>query len=126
MGGYPGPQPFRPVTSAGFEGCIDGVQIDGTPVDLSQNVEAFGVTPGCPIQVSSASRLKCTQLSSVSQGNMLTARSRAVLENRIVPQLIMKFPAFYGTQWFITVHKRPPLVPILKQIIQVYVLQSCF
>ena len=65
MGGYPGQQPFRLVTGTGFEGCIDGVQIDGTPVDLSQNVEAFGVTPGCPIQVSSVSRPKCAQLSSV-------------------------------------------------------------
>ena len=81
VGGYPDQHPFRPVTRIGFEGCIDGVQIDGTPVDLSQNVEAFGVTPGCPIQVSSASRLNCAQLSSVSQSSVLTPRSRVVCEN---------------------------------------------
>ena len=115
MGGYPGQQPFRPVTNVGFEGCIDGVQIDGTPVDLSQNIEAFGVTPGCPIQVSSANRLNCAYLSSVSQSNALTPRSRVVLENQIVPQLIVKFPAFCGAHWLITFHQRPPLVPFLKQ-----------
>lgn len=81
MGGYPGQQPFRPVTSVGFVGCIDGVQIDGTPVDLSQNVEAFGVTPGCPVEVSSANRLNCAQLSSVSQSNIRTPRNRVILEN---------------------------------------------
>jgi len=97
VGGYPGQQPFRPVTTVGFEGCIDGVQIIGTPVDLSQNVGAFGVTPGCPIQVSSASRLNCAELSSVSQSSILIPRSR-VCENRIAPQLIMKFPAFCGAQ----------------------------
>jgi laminin alpha 3/5 len=62
VGGYPGQLPFRPVTDAGFDGCIDGVQIDGTPVDLSQNVEAFGVTPGCPAQVSAARRLNWAEL----------------------------------------------------------------
>ena len=98
MGGYPGQQPFRPVTGVGFEGCIDGVQIDGTPVDLSQNVEAFGVTPGCPIQVSSASRLNCAELSSISQSSILTPKSRVALENQIAPQLTMKFPAFCGSQ----------------------------
>jgi laminin alpha 3/5 len=62
VGGYPGQLPFRPVTDAGFDGCIDGVQIDGTPVDLSQNVEAFGVTPGCPAQVSAR---KMAELNSI-------------------------------------------------------------
>lgn len=126
VGGYPDQQPFRPVTNVGFEGCIDGVQIDGTPVDLGQNVEAFGVTPGCPIQVSSASRLNCAQLSSVSQNSILTPRSRVVLENRIVSWLIMKFPAFCGAPCLSTVHQKPHLVPFLKQLNQVYALHSCF
>jgi hypothetical protein len=126
IGGYPEQQPFRPVTGVRFEGCIDGVQIDGTPVDLSQNIGAVGVTPGCPVQVSTASRLNCAPLSSVSQSSILTPSSRVVLENRIVPQLFLKFPAFCGAHWLITFHRRLPLVPFLKQFNQVYALQSCF
>jgi hypothetical protein len=39
-----------------------------------------------------------------------------LLEKLPVVQLLKNFPAFYGTRRFITVHKSPPLVPILSQI----------
>ena len=48
FGGYPGSHSFKEVTNVDFDGCIDEVQISGTPVDLSQNTEAFGVMAGCP------------------------------------------------------------------------------
>jgi hypothetical protein len=36
------------------------------------------------------------------KSNVLTTCSRIVLEKLIVPQVVKKFPAFYGTQTFIT------------------------
>lgn len=51
FGGYPGQHGFTKVGNENFDGCIDDVQISGTPVDLSQNVEAFGVVAGCPAKV---------------------------------------------------------------------------
>ena len=51
FGGYPGSHSFREVTNVDFDGCIDEVQISGTPVDLSQHVEAFGVISGCPAKM---------------------------------------------------------------------------
>nr|CAD7453810.1 unnamed protein product [Timema tahoe] len=53
FGGYPGNHNYRAVSNEDFNGCIDGVEIDGQPVDLSQNVQAFGVIPGCPVQMAS-------------------------------------------------------------------------
>lgn len=35
-----------------FDGCIDEVEIEGTPLDLSRNIEAYDVLPGCPIKFS--------------------------------------------------------------------------
>ena len=51
FGGYPGRHAFSEVTNVDLDGCIDHVQISGTPVDLSQNVEAFEVLAGCPAKV---------------------------------------------------------------------------
>lgn len=48
FGGYPTKHKFNQVTHEDFDGCIDGVQIWGTTVDLSQNIKSFGVQPGCP------------------------------------------------------------------------------
>lgn len=51
FGGYPNRHNLRDVTNVDFDGCIDEVEIMGTPVDLTQNVDAYDVTPGCPIKV---------------------------------------------------------------------------
>ena len=51
FGGYPGQHTFAEVTNIDFDGCIDNVQISGTPVDLSLNHESFGVVAGCPAKV---------------------------------------------------------------------------
>lgn len=53
FGGYPpnAKHPYQPVTNSGFEGCIDNVVILDTSIDLTRNVQAFGVMPGCPARV---------------------------------------------------------------------------
>ena len=53
FGGYPpnAKRPYDSVTNNGFEGCIDDVVILDTSVDLTRNVQAFGVMPGCPVRV---------------------------------------------------------------------------
>lgn len=54
FGGYPpnARHQYQSVTNNGFEGCIDDVVILETSIDLTRNVQAFGVMPGCPIRVS--------------------------------------------------------------------------
>lgn len=53
FGGYPpnAKHPYEPVTNQGFEGCIDDVVILDTIVDLTRNIQAFGVVPACPVRV---------------------------------------------------------------------------
>ena len=53
FGGYPpnAKHPYEPVTNEGFEGCIDEVVILDTIVDLTRNIQAFGVVPACPVRV---------------------------------------------------------------------------
>lgn len=52
FGGYPQNHEFgRDVSNVDFDGCIDDVYITGRPVDLSENIKAYGVTPGCPVKV---------------------------------------------------------------------------
>lgn len=53
FGGYPpnAKHHYQSVTNSGFEGCIDDVVILDTSVDLTRNVQAFGVLPGCPVRV---------------------------------------------------------------------------
>ncbi|XP_054012773.1 laminin subunit alpha [Hylaeus anthracinus] len=55
FGGYPpnAKHPYGPVTNEGFEGCIDQVVILDTVVDLTRNIQAFGVIPGCPARFAS-------------------------------------------------------------------------
>ncbi|XP_033329969.2 laminin subunit alpha [Megalopta genalis] len=55
FGGYPPNtrHPYEQVTNDGFEGCIDDVVILDTVVDLTRNVQAFGVIPGCPVRFAS-------------------------------------------------------------------------
>ncbi|XP_047345121.1 laminin subunit alpha isoform X1 [Vespa velutina] len=55
FGGYPpnAKHPYKPVTNDGFEGCIDDVVILDTSIDLSSNIQAFGVMPGCPVRFAS-------------------------------------------------------------------------
>jgi hypothetical protein len=54
-------------------------------------------------------------------------RSSAVLEKLVGAHLVTKFPDVYGTRKFITVFKKPPLVPILNYTISVHSLSSyCF
>ncbi|XP_018320894.1 laminin subunit alpha [Agrilus planipennis] len=52
FGGYPQFHSFKDVTNTDFDGCIDNVTIMGNLVDLTQNVKAYDVTPGCPVKFS--------------------------------------------------------------------------
>lgn len=47
FGGHPSRINHTEVTSKNFDGCIDDVYIAGTPVDLSRNLKAYAVRPGC-------------------------------------------------------------------------------
>lgn len=51
FGGYPQRHHIHDVTDTDFDGCIDNVVIMRNPVDLSQNIKAYGVIPGCPAKV---------------------------------------------------------------------------
>jgi len=51
FGGYPGDHTLESVTNIGFDGCIDNVEFESEPVDLTQS-ESFGVSPGCPTKAS--------------------------------------------------------------------------
>lgn len=53
FGGYPDRPYSSKVTAKSFDGCIDDVHIDGTPIDLSRNVQSQDVLPGCPMKFSS-------------------------------------------------------------------------
>ncbi|XP_015117099.1 laminin subunit alpha [Diachasma alloeum] len=55
VGGYPPHirHQHRSVSNVGFEGCIDQLSILDTPVDLTKNLQAFGVMPGCPTRFAS-------------------------------------------------------------------------
>ena len=48
FGGFPDRSPAKH-----FDGCIDDVHIDGTPLDLSRNIQSQDVLPGCPMKFSS-------------------------------------------------------------------------
>jgi len=52
---------------------------------------------------------------------MITAWSAVLLEKLTGPQLVKKFPAFYGNRMFITAFTRARHVPILNQINAVHV-----
>lgn len=53
FGGYPDRPYSSRVTSKNFDGCIDEVHIDGTPIDLSRNIQSQDILPGCPMKFSS-------------------------------------------------------------------------
>ncbi|XP_017779043.1 PREDICTED: laminin subunit alpha isoform X2 [Nicrophorus vespilloides] len=48
FGGYPQMHNIKEVTNIDFDGCMDNVIIMRHPVDLTDNIKAYGVTPGCP------------------------------------------------------------------------------
>lgn len=52
FGGYP-ERIFLPgIQTRNFDGCIDEVHIEGTPLDLTRNIESHDVLPGCPTKFS--------------------------------------------------------------------------
>lgn len=53
FGGYPEREFHTKVTGKNFDGCIDNVHIEGTPIDLSRNIQSQDVLPGCPMKFSS-------------------------------------------------------------------------
>lgn len=53
FGGYPEREFHPKVSGKNFDGCIDHVHIEGTPIDLSRNLQSQDVLPGCPMKFSS-------------------------------------------------------------------------
>jgi len=53
FGGYPDKMFISGIETRNFDGCIDEVQIEGTPVDLTRNLESHDVLTGCPQKFSS-------------------------------------------------------------------------
>ncbi|KAL7292410.1 hypothetical protein TKK_0013999 [Trichogramma kaykai] len=45
--------PYKTVTQIGFEGCIDEVSMQEIVVDITKNLQAYGVVAGCPIKFAS-------------------------------------------------------------------------
>ncbi|XP_058060994.1 laminin subunit alpha [Anopheles bellator] len=67
FGGYHSRVNHSEVTSKGFDGCIDDVYILGNRVDLSINVKALDIRPGCPMKFSSLVSFPPRQFGYVSQ-----------------------------------------------------------
>lgn len=44
--------PHDEVTTKNFDGCIEDVTLAGSAVDLTRNIEAYDVRPGCPVKQS--------------------------------------------------------------------------
>lgn len=53
FGGHPDQINHPDVTKKHFDGCIDEVYIAEVPVDLTSNLKAYDVRPGCPTKFSS-------------------------------------------------------------------------
>lgn len=53
IGGFPERVFHSKAIGPNFEGCIDGVEIDSRPIDLSRNLQVFDALPGCPEKFSS-------------------------------------------------------------------------
>lgn len=70
FGGHPGKLNHSEVTNHGFDGCIDGVHIEGVPVDLSRNLKTFGTRRGCPIKFSSTISFPPHRYGYLKQGNV--------------------------------------------------------
>lgn len=54
FGGHPhrGHIPHDEITSKNFDGCIEDVTFTGISIDLTHNIEAYDVRPGCPVKQS--------------------------------------------------------------------------
>lgn len=53
FGGYPDKIFLPGIQTRNFDGCIDEVHIEGSPLDLSRNMESLDVLSGCPTKFSS-------------------------------------------------------------------------
>lgn len=53
FGGYPEKMFVPGIETRNFDGCIDEVHIEGTPIDLTRNLESHDVLAGCPQKFSS-------------------------------------------------------------------------
>lgn len=70
FGGHPGRINHSEVTNQGFDGCIDSVFIEGTPVDLTRNLKALGTRRGCPVKLSTSVTFQPHKYGYVKQGNV--------------------------------------------------------
>lgn len=76
FGGYPDRMFLSGIQTRNFDGCIDDVQIEGTPIDLTRNIESHDVLAGCPQKFSSvvgfaAEKYGYLKLRNLTVGNKL-------------------------------------------------------
>lgn len=70
FGGHPSRINHTEVTTKNFDGCIDEVFISGTPVDLSRNLKAYAVRPGCAKKFSQSLSFPARQFGYLKNGNV--------------------------------------------------------
>lgn len=70
FGGHPDPINHTEIVKKNFDGCIDDVQIAGTPVDLSRHLKAYGVRPGCPTKFSNTISFAPHKIGYLRRGNV--------------------------------------------------------
>lgn len=75
FGGHPDHINHTEVVKKNFDGCIDDVQIAGTPVDLSHHLKAYGVRPGCPTKFSNTLSFAPHQHGYLRRGNVSVPNS---------------------------------------------------
>ena len=67
-----------------------------------QKPSTYFSSPPYVLQVTLIPFLLILSPNNIRRGNVLTARSRVLLDKLTVPRLFKKFPAFYGTRRFIS------------------------
>lgn len=70
FGGHPDKLNHTEIVTENFDGCIDDIYIDGTPVDLSRNLKAKNVRPGCPPKISKMLTYGPRQFGYLQRGNV--------------------------------------------------------
>lgn len=70
FGGYPEKLNHTEIANKNFDGCIDDIYIDGTPVDLSRNLGMSNVRAGCPPKFSKILTYGPRQFGYLRRGNV--------------------------------------------------------
>jgi laminin, alpha 3/5 len=97
FGGFPGKINHTEVMNKNFDGCIDEVSISGTLVDLSNNLKAYDVRPGCPSKFSPLISYPADKFGYIKRPNLTVSNSIQV--NLKFKTIYPKGILFYGTNF---------------------------